>query len=464
MLSTSLLFLGVFLPVTLVVYWLLPPGRWRLLSLVAASLVFYGWWDWRYVPLLLVSAGADWVAGEAISRSGDDRLRRAALVLALTLNLSLLAYFKYRGFFVESFAGLGSWLGVDVPADGMRFVLPVGISFYTFNGMAYAIDLFRGAARRAPSWIHFAAFVAMFPSLLAGPLLRWGAVGRQLERLPRRLPSALAAAGVTFITLGLAKKLLVADVLAPYVDDLFAASGDLGLAGGWAATVGYALQLYFDFSGYSDIAVGLGLLLGVRLPQNFASPYKADSVGQFWRRWHMSLAAWFRDYVYIPLGGSRRGLPRTLVNLMVVMALVGLWHGPAWTFVLWGALHGAYLVVGRIWHATGREMWTWLGRSLTFAAVVVAWALFRASSLAQAGEVLAAMAGAHGAAARSAAAAVTPAFAALLLAGLLWVNLAPNTWELRFRPRRVWAVVIGLLLGAAVLAISQPQPFVYLRF
>jgi alginate O-acetyltransferase complex protein AlgI len=386
------------------------------------------------------------------------------LFLALSLNLGLLAYFKYRGFFLGSLEGLGGWLGVDVPADAVRFVLPVGISFYTFNGMAYAIDLYRDTTRRAPSWIHFAAFVAMFPSLLAGPIMRWGDVGGQLEHLPRRLPAALAAGGVTFLALGLAKKLLVADVLAPYVDDLFAASGELGLAGGWAATVGYGLQLYFDFSGYSDMAVGIGLLLGVKLPQNFDSPYKADSIGQFWRRWHMSLASWFRDYVYVPLGGSRRGLPRTLVNLLVVMTLVGLWHGPAWTYVLWGVAHGALLVAGRLWHATGRAAWTWFGRTLTFVAVVAAWALFRASDLAQAGEVLAAMAGAHGVAARSAAAAVTPAFAAMLAAGLLWVNLAPNTWELRFRPRKLWAVAVGLLLGAAVLAISEPQPFVYLSF
>ncbi len=464
MLPTSLLFLGVFLPVVLVVYWSLPPGRWRLLFLVVASLLFYGWWDWRYVPLLLVSTGADWLAGETLSRSGDARLRRGVLALALTLNLGLLAYCKYRGFFLESLTGLGGWFPIDLPAGTVRVVLPVGISFYTFNGMAYAIDLYRGAARRAPGWIHFAAFVAMFPSLLAGPILRWGDVGEQLQRLPRRLPSALAAAGVAFLAMGLAKKLLVADVLAPHVDDLFAASSDLGIGGGWAATVGFALQLYFDFSGYSDMAVGLGLLLGVRLPQNFDSPYKADSIGQFWRRWHISLASWFRDYVYIPLGGSRRGLPRTLMNLMVVMALVGLWHGPAWTFVLWGALHGAYLVAGRLWQATGWALWTLLGRLATFAAVVAAWALFRASSLAQAGEVLAAMAGAHGAAARGAAAAVTPTFAAMLAAGLLWVNLVPNSWELRFRPRKLWAVAFGLLLGAAVLAISEPQPFVYLRF
>jgi D-alanyl-lipoteichoic acid acyltransferase DltB (MBOAT superfamily) len=464
-LFNSLLFLGLFLPATLLVYWLLPTGRWRLLFLVVASLVFYGWWDWRYIPLLVVSAGADWLAGETLARSADRRLRRAVLTLALTLNLGLLAYFKYRGFFLGSFSGLGDLLGVEMPSGAGSFVLPVGISFYTFNGMAYAIDLYRGTARRAPTVLHFAAFVAMFPSLLAGPIVRWSEIGGQLERLPRRLPATLAAGGITFLAMGLAKKLLVADVLAPYVDDLFAASGDLGLAGGWAATVGYALQLYFDFSGYSDMAVGLGLLLGLKLPQNFDSPYKSTGFGDFWRRWHMSLSYWFRDYLYIPLGGSRRGLARTLLNLVAVMALVGLWHGPAWTFVLWGVAHGGFLAAERLWRRAGLRMpWTWLSRGLTFAAVVAAWALFRASSMSQAGEVLAAMAGAHGVAARSAAAAVPPALAALLLAGLLWVNLAPNTWELRLRPRKVWAAAIGLLLGAAVLAISEPQAFVYLRF
>ncbi len=464
MLFNSLLFLGAFLPAALLVYWLVPPGRARLLVLVAASLVFYGWWDWRYVPLMLLSTGIDWVAGEALARGGGRRARRAVLALALAVDLGLLAYFKYRGFFLESLAGLGGWLGVEAPSASARFVLPVGISFYTFNGMAYAIDAYRDPARRAPDWTSFAAFVAMFPSLLAGPILRWADVGEQLDRLPRRLPAALAAGGLTFLALGLAKKLLVADLLAPFVDDLFAASGDLGLAGAWAATAGYALQLYFDFSGYSDMAVGLGLLLGVRLPQNFASPYKAESIGQFWRSWHISLSSWFRDYVYIPLGGSRRGLSRTLFNLLVVMALVGLWHGPAWTYVLWGVLHGGLLVADRVWRRSGVRLWPWLARAVTFAAVLAAWAVFRATSLEQAGEVLAAMAGAHGVAARSAAAAVPPAFAALLLAGLLWVNLAPNTWELHIRPRVAWAVAVGLLLGVAVLAISDPQPFVYLRF
>ena len=461
MLFNSYIFLLVFLPATLLIYWLIPRGALRLAFLALASYVFYIYWDWRYLPVLLLSTSADWIAGEVMARTADRRVRAAALVTAIAVNLAFLGVFKYAGFFLDQLNGVAALFGGAEPLPVLRLVLPIGISFYTFNAMSYAIDIYRGKVRPAKDYVHYAAFVAMFPHLVAGPIVRYADIDRQLRRMEPRLTAGLAGTGLYFFAMGMAKKLLFADLLAPYVNDLWAHHAGLGLAGGWTAAVGYALQLYFDFSAYSDMAVGLALLLGFRFPQNFDSPYKSVNISDFWRRWHMSLSFWFRDYVFIPLGGSRRGSLRTLVNLLVVMGLAGLWHGAAWTFVLWGLLHGAYLVVHAVAAKAGlAPRWTWLNRGLTFVAVVVAWVFFRATSLGQAGDVLAAMSGARGLAGAS----VAPTLAALIVAGLVWVNAAPNTWEVRLQPRPGWALACGLLLGAAVLTIAAPSPFLYFQF
>lgn len=470
MLFNSYVFLLAFLPLTLLVYWLLPASRLRLAFLSLASLVFYAYWDWRYIPVLLVSVSADWVAGEYIVLSRRRGRRLAALVAALVVNLGLLGLFKYAGFFLAQLNGLAGLVGGGEPFPALRFVLPIGISFYTFNAMSYAIDIYRGRVEPARGYIDYLAFVTMFPHLVAGPIVRYADIDRQLRRLEPRLTAGLAASGLFFFAAGMAKKLLVADMLAPYVNSLWGAHGHLGLLGGWAAALGYTLQLYFDFSGYSDMAVGLAFLLGFRFPQNFDSPYKSVNISDFWRRWHMSLSFWFRDYVFIPLGGSRRGTARTLFNLVIVMALAGLWHGAAWTFVLWGLLHGVYLAV----HAAAKAARlvprsVVVNRVLTFVAVIAAWVLFRAPTMRQAADVYAAMLGlrglsASGAGAAAAAAAVKPAMLALLVAALVWVNVVPNTWEVRLEPKMRWALVYGLLLGAAVLTIAAPSPFLYFQF
>lgn len=465
MLFNSYIFLFAFLPVTLLGYWLIKPGTGRLLWLTLASYFFYAYWDWHNVPILLVSTSADWVAGEIMVRARGRRTRRIALGSAIAVNLALLGYFKYMGFFFHELNGIGALLGAGHPLPDLSFVLPIGISFFTFNAMSYAIDIYRGKVEPAKNYVHYMAFVSMFPHLVAGPIVRYADIDMQLRRLEPRLTASLAGTGLAFFAMGMAKKLLIADVLAPYVNDLWAAHSALGLGGAWAAAVGYSLQLYFDFSGYSDMAVGLAFLLGFRFPQNFDSPYKSVNISEFWRRWHMSLAFWFRDYVFIPLGGSRRSTLTTFRNLLIVWLLVGLWHGAAWTFVVWGLLHGTYLVVHALARRAGlTPRWTWLNRLITFVAVVAAWVFFRAPSMQVAGEVLAAMAGAHGLGPAAAAARVAPALAAMIAGALLWVNFAPNTWDLNMRPRPGWALVLGLLLGAAILTIAQPSPFLYFQF
>ena len=305
--------------------------------LPGAPYFFYGWWNWHFVPLLITTTTADYLAGHAIARTEDERKRRIYLVAALGINLALLGYFKYVGFFLHSANSVGGFFGAGHPFPGLRVLLPIGISFYTFNSMSYTIDVFRRRVQPAANPVHYAAFVSMFPHLIAGPIVRYADIEEQLRRLRPRLTSELAATGLFFFGAGLVKKVIVADSLAPHVDRLFAAHAHLGLVSGWAAGLGYALQLYFDFSGYSDMAVGLAFLLGFRFPQNFNSPFKARNISDFWRRWHMTLSFWLRDYLFIPLGGSRRGRMRTLRNLAITMLIGGLWHGAAFTFVVWGA-------------------------------------------------------------------------------------------------------------------------------
>ena len=467
MLFNSYEFLFAFLPVVLVGWWSIRPPPARLAFLTASSYFFYAWWDWRFLPLMLASTTVDYVAGRALVALDDDEpRRRAVLVAALTANLAMLGYFKYAGFFVDSLDGIGSTLGLGAPFPELGIVLPIGISFYTFNSMSYTIDIFRREVQPARSLLHYAAFVSMFPHLIAGPIVRYSTIDGQLRKLTPRLTWELAASGMFFLSCGLVKKLLIADTLAPHVDRLFARHDHLGVVTGWTAAVGYALQLYFDFSGYSDMAVGLAFLLGFRFPQNFNSPYKSVNISDFWRRWHMSLSFWLRDYLFIPLGGSRSGRWLTLRNLVVTMFLGGLWHGAAWTFVVWGLLHGALLIAHNLLRRAGlTPPWTALNRSVTFACVAALFVIFRAPDLHVAGDVLSAMAGLDGLDSAAAVQALVGVPLALGIAALLaFVNLAPNTWEVELRPRPVYGLALGGALAAAVLTIGNPSPFIYFRF
>jgi alginate O-acetyltransferase complex protein AlgI len=466
MLFNSYVFLFAFLPPVLVGAWAMRTKNLRLIFLTLASWTFYAWWDWRFLPLMLSTTTVDYVAALAIHRTGEQRRRTAWLVGSLTVNLGLLGYFKYAGFFFSSLDGIGRALHAPVDLPALHILLPIGISFYTFNSMSYTIDVWRRRVTPTHHVLEYTTFVALFPHLIAGPIVRFADLQPQLEAPRRRLDAEAAGVGCYFFACGLVKKLLLADQLSPHVNALFADPHQLGFVSAWAAALGYSLQLYFDFSGYSDMAVGLAWLIGFRFPQNFNSPFKAVNVSDFWRRWHMSLSAWFRDYLFIPLGGSRRGPRRTVVNLVVTMFLAGLWHGAAWTFVVWGLLHGLALGVHGVLKRAGMTpKSTVVNRVLTFLYVVAAFVIFRAPNLHVAGTILSRMAGSAGVESLSTLQALIPGrFVVLLLGLLLFAQLAPNTWELRIRPRLLYGVVTGAAAAAAVMSIAVPHPFIYFQF
>jgi len=335
---------AVFFLVVFVGNWLLMPRPhlWKPFILLA-SFVFYGWWEWRFVLLLALSALANWLFAAAIARSGTAAGRKWLLAVAVAANFGVLGWFKYYGFFITSVVNVLEVFGLNADIALLRIVLPVGISFLTFRVLSYVIDVYRGKLRTA-SLIDFAVYVSFFPYIMAGPIARAGEVLPQLvsPRDPRRIDTARA---FFLIFAGLAKKMLLADYLATHiVNGVFTTPGQYTSLETLFGIIGYSVQIYCDFSAYADIAIGISLLLGFQLPDNFNTPYTAVSVQDFWRRWHMTLSRWLRDYLYIPLGGNRKGQTRTYVNIMVTMLLGGLWHGAGWPFVFWGGMHGAALV------------------------------------------------------------------------------------------------------------------------
>jgi D-alanyl-lipoteichoic acid acyltransferase DltB (MBOAT superfamily) len=387
---------AIFFLIVLPLSWLTMPHvhRWRPFMIVA-SYVFYSWWDWRFVLLLAGCTLWNQVLAVRIHRSSVASQRKWLLFVAVAGNLLLLGYFKYYDFFVSSTQNVATIVGYDLPFSIKTVVLPVGISFYVFMAISYVVDTYRGDF--VPTTLEkFAVYLSFFPHLVAGPIVRPGELIPQLDRPrdPRRVDTSRA---FYLIATGLFKKVVIANYLAAsIVDEVFAAPENHSSLEILIATYAYAVQIYADFSGYTDIAIGIALLLGFSFPQNFDSPYAATSLQDFWRRWHMTLSRWLRDYVYIPLGGNRKGPSRTYVNLLLTMLLGGLWHGAAWTFVVWGGIHGVGLAAERWW--SGRRVSrerrapsarrTWLARIVTFHVVCLAWIFFRADSFELAWEML----------------------------------------------------------------------------
>ena len=409
MLFNSYVFIFLFLPVTVAGFFLLARIRPMFAAawLAAASLFFYGWWSPVYVWLLLASTLANFAFGTRLGRAvaaGERGRAKSLLIAAITANVLLLAYYKYANFFLDSInvlAGTSASLG--------EIILPLGISFFTFTQIAFLADVYLGKVREYNP-VHYTLFVTYFPHLIAGPVLHHAEMMPQFARAGTyRFDFGNIAVGLSIFAIGLFKKVMLADPMGAYARPVFdAASSGVTLTAleAWGGALAYTFQLYFDFSGYSDMAIGLSRLFGVTLPLNFHSPYKAVNIIEFWRRWHMTLSRFLRDYLYVPLGGNRKGVPRRYLNLMVTMVLGGLWHGAGWTFVLWGALHGGYLVVNHGWQALRLRLGHDLratgpagraaGCALTFVAVVVAWVVFRASDMASALAMLKAMAGFNG--------------------------------------------------------------------
>jgi alginate O-acetyltransferase complex protein AlgI len=484
MLFNSYVFLLGFMPAVLLVTTLLrrsgPDYLVPFLSL--ASLAFYAYWDLRYVPLLMGSILFNYAVGSALTTSRPDaRFKNWILAAGILANLMLLGYFKYAGFFAEN---LNSLLGAQIGV--VRIALPLGISFFTFTQLEYLVDAWRGTS---PEYRlgEYVLFVSFFPHLIAGPILCHREVIPQFKDGLRLWSDEAFATGFLFLALGLFKKTVIADSLAPWVHEAFAHAGTLTFIDAWAGAVAYALQLYFDFSGYSDMAVGLALMLGIKFPYNFNSPYKSLSIGEFWRRWHITLSNFLRDYLYIPLGGSRRGPARTTVNLFITMLLGGLWHGAGWTFILWGAWHGLLLSLNHAWRRTQHRLNPLAAWTATFVATVLGWVVFRSPSIEAAGQYLSSMAGLEGLTLPlkySAAldwmrlpgvhyghlTAISSArfeLKLLVLAALvMFVVALPNTQELakRMEPRPRWAAfAVGCFL-IGFLMVGRVAPFLYYQF
>ena len=478
MVFSSLLFIFYFLPVALLLYYV-SPRRVRNLILTAVSYVFYGWANPLFSLLLLLSTVIDFVAGlimvpgEARRLDPDGprtRRQRLALVLSISANIAMLSFFKNFNFAVDSYNGVVAWLGLEGSGidSAIRVTLPLGISFYTFVSMSYAIDVYRGHATAIKSFLDFACFETMFPHLVAGPIIRFQQLADQLHERTHTLEKC--SRGVAFFGLGLAKKVLLANPCGKVADVAFGA-GSLGMLDAWYGIVAYAFQIYFDFSGYSDIAIGLGLMLGFVFPKNFDSPYLSQSITEFWRRWHMSLSTWLRDYLYVPLGGNRKGPARTYVNLFLVMLIGGLWHGAAWNYVIWGALHGALLAFERL--RAKRSPYGWLPAparvALTFTLVLVTWVFFRATDLPAAVRYLGFMSGIGSqqeGAAMVAGLVYQPYYVLTAIGAAMVVWGCPQTWDWTRTltvPRAATAVAL-LVIASIVLMTQAYNPFIYFIF
>ena len=446
----SYLFLLGFLPLAVTVYWLLPAARgWRRAWLLACGCAFYAYGGRGYLLLLLAMTAVTFGAAQVMARARRPSVRGLGLALALS-NLAVLAFFKYttlRG-----------------------GTLPLGVSFYTFNLLGYAFDVYwgRGAAESSP--LRFASYATFFPTISSGPLMRYEAFLGQ-EQAPR--PEGHLELGVFNIAMGLAKKLLIADALGVVIDPLFGAYGALGFWGAWLAVLGYHFRVYFDFSGYTDIAIGVGYLLGMRLPPNFDAPYASRSMTEFWQRWHMSLSFWFRDYVFLPLAfwlrardPSRHAGHARSVSLLVTMTLIGLWHGVTLPFVLWGAYQGLLLSAHAAARQAGRKPWPPIaGRLATFAALMAGWVILRSGTLEMAKRLYAAMLGLRGFEAGPLGVPGVHAWHLAVLGVLLILtNLRRDTSQLRPRPGWAFAAGVAALLVIGLLSIGQPQPFLYFQF
>jgi alginate O-acetyltransferase complex protein AlgI len=381
MVFTSFTFVEFFLIVLMALA--LCRTRWqRQLTLLLGSIIFYGYWNSWYLFLLATPSVIDYFCSLRISESVDERRRKLWLRFSIVSNLGLLAYFKYANFFVQSF---GKLIGRDLPV--LHILLPVGISFYTFKTMSYTIDVYRRHIEPCRSWWKYAMFVTYFPELIAGPIVRASVFLPQMTRsLKPSWPRAYV--GLQLVVQGFSKKLLIADRLATFADAVFAHPGIYSTGTIWSAVIAYSLQIYCDFSGYSDIAIGVSRIIGFDLPENFNMPYASTSITEFWRRWHMTLSQWLRDYLYIPLGGNRKGKLRTYINLTLTMLLGGLWHGANWTFVAWGAMHGFALAAHKLWmdanKGRGWKVPAFFGWLTTYLYVCFAWVLFRAQDFSSA--------------------------------------------------------------------------------
>ncbi|MBP0004272.1 MAG: MBOAT family protein [Cyanobacteria bacterium SBC] len=493
MLFNSYVFIFVFLPVAILGFFTL--SQWigktvAKLWLTVASFIFYGHWNVVYVPLLIVSISLNYITGNAISKAvPGGRSSKFLLGFGVVANLGIIGYYKYANFFVDSANHIfkSQFLLSDI-------LLPLAISFYTFTQIAYLVDAYRGETRNTRySFLDYSLFVVFFPQLIAGPILRHNELIPQLKQRKTFIFSCKNfGLGLVLFSLGLSKKVLIADNIAPWISPIFNHAEIASFIESWVGALSYTFQLYFDFSGYSDMAIGLGLMFNINLPINFNSPYKAVSIVDFWRRWHITLSNFLRDYLYISLGGNRHGSMRRYLNLFITMLLGGLWHGAGWTFVLWGGLHGVYLAINHFWKTLRFQLLKSVGSTISFIAVVAGWVLFRSNTISDAIHLLKSMFGLNGIVLPGEAGGKLSVLTNLgfelrswneltLLPDLygkkvlvfgalfaLWIVVTqfPNTQQIlqNVKPQRVWAIGLGLLSALCLLSLNRVSEFLYFQF
>ncbi|MFF2483051.1 MBOAT family O-acyltransferase [Paenibacillus sp. NPDC058071] len=462
MVFSSLLFLFLFLPAVLAIYFL-SPWRMKNMILFASSLLFYAWGEPVYIVLMLISTVTDYVFGLLLSKPGLSEWKRKMIVASsISVNIGLLSYFKYADFLIDSINAL---LGTSIPLTDLP--LPIGISFYTFQSISYIIDIYRGTAKAQRNWLDFATFVALFPQLVAGPIVQYSSVSEQIRH--RTVSLELFAEGVRRFSVGLAKKVLLANNIGLLWDNISSANpGTLPVLMAWIGIIAFAFQIYFDFSGYSDMAIGLGLMFGFRFNENFNRPYAANSITDFWRRWHISLGTWFRDYLYIPLGGNRRGLAVQLRNIGIVWLLTGIWHGASWNFLLWGLYFGVILALEKtVLLRLLRRLPGWIGHLYALFFILIGWVLFAFEDLSVTGSFFKALFGFNGQPLWDQETLYLMYTNAVLLVILVFASVI-KTGKTNLGPRMAfmklgWHAAL-LLLSVAYLVDATFNPFLYFRF
>ena len=463
MLFNDVTFLFLFLPLVLFGFLTIRNPSIQLWMLLLASYVFYGSWNYKFTALLFFSTLVDYLAGLFMAGDPGVAVKKRALAFSLVCNLGALGFFKYYNFFITEIQALTDALGFALPLPFLHVVLPVGISFYTFQSMSYTIDVYRGLVKPTKNFLEFAVYVSLFPQLVAGPIVRYKEIHEQIECIGQSVSLPRINLGIQIFLLGLGKKVLIADFFARQINPMFAQFETLGSVECWLAILGYAFQIYFDFSGYSDMAIGLGRVLGLEFPINFNSPYQARNMADFWRRWHITLSMWLRDYLYIPLGGNQGSPGCKAFNVFVVFALGGLWHGAGWTFIVWGIYQGVLVASYHLAKPQWDSLPVALQRAATFLFVLIGWVFFRSSDLPMALAMLSRMF-------------AFPAFhwheisqhGELAVAALVFgvvVNIMSNTNQYQGTRRPIAAIGFALLLLASVLGIQTHQlEFLYYQF
>ena len=473
MVFSSHIFIFYFLALILGAYYF-SPGRLKHLVLTLGSYLFYAWWNPWFVLLMIASTVIDFLCGKIIFNSSPKKPhRKIGLLISIVANLSILGFFKYGNFFAENVSILARSIGlgeIALPEFFNKIILPIGISFYTFQSMSYTIDIYRKKALPAENFLTFACYVSMFPQLVAGPIVRYSDIAKQLKHRIHSAGSFIY--GFTRFNYGFAKKILLANPVGEIADLCFSAGqSSLSTPAAWIGVICYAFQIYFDFSAYSDMAIGLGRMFGFAFRENFDSPYKSGSITEFWRRWHISLSSFLKDYLYIPLGGNRKGTSRTYINLIIVMFLVGLWHGAQWTFVIWGLIHGSILVIERISRQSklGEKLPRSMKVLLTFIIILITWVFFRAENINIALNYLSKMfgVGESGQSAGILLGQVTrPMACFMMFISCFAIFIMPNTGNCLKKLTKL-KVVLGLLLFVFSISVMFAQdfnPFLYFQF